>query len=307
MTGPAEAWLLLFLLAAGLVAGAMASLAMGHLLGDAWVPPVRPALEAAVRAAPLLLPMALPVLLLVDRLYPWAGEGAAALDPVHAAWFSPWAFSARVLGALALWAALGRWLLRGPRDGNRPVRAGAALLVLVPSTGLALQDLALSRDAAWFGSLQGFALALGGAAAALAGAVLLTLLRRGLPREGRTVGLERALLTLGLSVLWIWFVQYVVVWAGNLPEEAAWYLRRTEGAWLLLKLGVAVPALLGAILLSLVPRWRAWRLGAVCALLLLQHAAQLAWVVLPAAPGARPAALADRAWGGPSPALAAGP
>lgn len=282
MTLFAEAWLLLFLLAAGLVAGALAALAMGHLLGDDWLRPVRPGLEAAARAAPLLLPLSLPVLLLLERLYPWAV--AAPADPVHAAWFAPAFFAARVLGALALWAALGRWLLAGWSGALHPRRAGAVLLFLVPTAGVAAQDLALSRDLSWFGSLQGFALVIGAASAALAGATLAALLWRGLPRPESLDGLERALLTLGMAVLWLWFVQFVVAWAGNLPEEAAWYGRRGEGVWFWIKFGFALPALLTAIALSLVPQWGAWRLGAVCALLFAHHAAQVAWVVVPDSP-----------------------
>lgn len=290
MTLLAEAWLLLFLLAAGLAAGAIAALAMGHLLGDAWLRAVRPGLEAAARAAPLLLPLSLPVLLLMGRLYHWVAS--PPVDPVHAAWFAPAFFAARVLGALALWTALGRWLLAGDRGALHPRRAGVVLLLLLPTAGVAAQDLALSRDLSWFGSLQGFALMVGAAAAALAGAAFMALLRRGLPHPENLDGLERALLTLGMAVLWLWFVQFVVAWAGNLPEEAAWYGRRGEGIWFWVKFGLALPALLAAIALSLAPRWRAWRLGAVCALLFAHHAAQVAWVVVPDSPALRAAVAA---------------
>ncbi|RYJ00373.1 MAG: hypothetical protein EON47_14020 [Acetobacteraceae bacterium] len=260
-----------FLLAAGLTLGALVALALGHLLGEAWLAPLRPPLAAMARAAPVLLPLALPLLLAVPALYPWAAA------PDASGWYQPDVFRLRGLAVLLLWAWLG-WLLARPVVRGRT--AGAALLLLVLTGSLAMEDWALSRDQAWTGSLQGLALLVEQAGTAIALATLLAL-RHGLPDEDARTGLERALLTFGLATLWLWFVQYIVVYAGNLPHEAAWYLRRSVGAWGWVKLGLALPALLAAIGLALVPQWRPWRLAAVGGLLVAQHLAHLAWVVRP--------------------------
>lgn len=281
----AEAWLPAFLLAAGLTAGALVVLALGHLLGEAWLAPLRPPLAAMARAAPLLLALALPLLLAVPLLYPWA----ATPDP--GGWYQPTPFRLRSLAVLLLWAGLGRLLARRRVPGWA---AGGALLLLVLTGALAMEEWALSRDQGWTGSLQGLALLVEQAGAAMALATLLAL-RHGMPDEEARTGLERALLSFGLATLWMWFVQYIVVYAANLPQEAAWYLRRSAGLWGWVKLGLALPALLAAIGLALVPQWRRWRLAAVSALLLVQHLAHLAWVVRPDAAlsgGATPA-LAD--------------
>ena len=83
------------------------------------------------------------------------------------------------------------------------------------------------------------------------------------------------------------FTQFLVVYAADIPAEASWYLRRSEGAWGVLKLGVALPALLGAVALAVVPQWQNWRLFLVASLLLVNHLANLFWTVRPeAAPGA---------------------
>ena len=47
----AEAWLLLFLLLAGVSLGALLALAMGRLLAEEWVAPVERPLAVAARAA----------------------------------------------------------------------------------------------------------------------------------------------------------------------------------------------------------------------------------------------------------------
>jgi len=273
VTALAEAWLLGFLLAATLGAGALAVFSAGILLQERWVEPLRPVLGAAAGAAWLLIPFALPLLPVLDRLYPWT-DGAKAI-----------AVPAAGAAILALWALLGRLLAR---PAPTRWRAGAALLLVALSAAIGFEDWALSRDPGWVGSLHGIALMVGGAAAVLSLAVL----GRGEPKDltART-GLERALLTLGIFALWLWFVQFLTVWAADLPAEAAWYLRRQEGGWFWLKAAVAVPALLGAIALSALPQWRPWRMRLVCALLVVQHAALVLWTVRPDAPLAPGAAL----------------
>ncbi|MBV1799932.1 hypothetical protein [Siccirubricoccus sp. G192] len=294
--GPAllEAWLFAFLFWASLALGSLGALAIGHLLKEEWLRPVRGPLEAAARTMPLLAVMAVPVLLGLAQLYPWAGPGGGAvLEGPRALWLQPWPFRLRAAGFLALWIGLA-WLLARP---GRPDRRLSALVfaLLLPSVTLAAQDWSLSRDPAWFGSLQGIAAWVEGLAGALAAATL-TALARGTPsREESMVGLERALLTLALAVLWLWFTQYIVVWMADLPAEAGWYLRRMRGGWAWMGLGLAVPALLAAILLAAPPRHGPWRMGLVCALLLVQHAAHLWWVVRPDAPLALPPAWLDAA------------
>lgn len=289
--GPAalEAWLPAFMLWAGLVIGALATLMIGHLLNEAWLQPVRPELEAAARTAPLLALLALPVLLGLEGLYPWAMPGEARLEGPPGVWFSADAFRIRSALTLAILIGLG-WLVARP--GTHVGRSALGLAILLPTGSIAAQDWALSRDIEWFGSLQGSAMFIEQLAAALAGAVLLSLVRQGHPEQHRVAALERALLTLALLTLWLWFVQFVVVWMADLPAEAAWYLRR-DGGWAWLKGGIILPALVAAIVLAIPPRSGPVRLGAVCGLLLVQHIGHLWWLVRPDSPLGAPALWLD--------------
>lgn len=274
MTALAETWLLLFLLLAGAGHGAALALAIGRLLDEAWPAALAPTLRPLARHAPALaLLAALPLPWFAPLLFDWDGG----------AWSSPGAVMGRTLLVLALWWALGRWLT-APGDGRG--RGGAALVILAATGPLAWQDWALSRDASWTGSVQGFAL-MAEQAAAVLGLAALRAWRAAPPAdEAARTGIERALLALALAVLWLWFTQYLVAWAANLPPEAAWYARRAEGPWGVVKLGLALPALLGAAALAVVPQWAPWRLRAVGALLLLHHLANLLWLVRPEARGA---------------------
>ncbi len=286
--GPAlaEAWLTGFLLWAHIGVGAVGVLALGHLLREAWLAPVRLPLEAAARSLPLLLLLALPVLLLPEHLYPWAADPTLPADHPRAVLLQPWFFQLRGGACLLVWALLG-WRLARP--GPHPRLSVLALVLLLPTTTLAGFDWVLSRDITWYASLQGFSMWVAGLAAALAAAILAA---RTHPDSDGLPGLERALLTLALAVLWLWFTQFIVVWMADVPEEAGWYLRRL-GDWRWVQLGVALPALLLAIALAAPPDHGRWRMVAVCWLLLVQFAAHLWWVVRPDAPLAQPAIWLD--------------
>ena len=288
-----EAWLIAFLLWSGLAVGALGALAIGHLLNEAWLKPVRAPLEAAACTMPLVALMALPVLAAPEMLYPWAGATPPPMPGPRAAWLSPWGFRLRGVVALAVWVGLALLLTRPGRV--RPGMAALALALLAPTATLAAQDWALSRDASWWGGLQGFVFWVESTTSALAAAALVRLARGGMPggETGPGEALERGLLALGLTTLWLWFVQFLIVWMADLPAEAGWYLRRAEGGWLWLKLGVAVPCLLLALGLATPPRHRPWRLAAVCLLLLAGRVAHLWWMVRPDAPLALPAAWLD--------------
>jgi hypothetical protein len=289
-----EAWLTAFLVWTGIAVGALGALAIGHLLREDWLDPVRAPLEAAARTVPLLLIAAVPLLAGLDLLYPWAGPSPTGMPAVRAAWLSPLPFGLRTVLGLVLWSVLAWWLTR-PGAGKR--RSAIVLALLLPSVTLAAQDWVLSRDPSWWGSLQGFAVWVEGLMAALALAALASLARGTMPEGASAAGeaLERGLLALGLAAIWLWFVQFITVWMADLPREAAWYLRRSAGGWSWLMLGMAVPALLAGLALAAPPRYRPWRMAAVCLLLLLAHGANLWWVVRPDAPGAHPPVLLDAA------------
>lgn len=276
-----EAWLTGFVLWVGVAVGAIGMLMVGHLLGGDWLGAMRPELEAAARTTPLLALLALPVLIDLRHLYPWATPGVEGAMPVGlASWLDPTAFRIRAAISLALWVALA-WAITRP--GRRPWTAGIGLLLLALSAASAAQDWVMSRDPTWFGSLQGMAFVVEQFAAATAAAVLAMLVRTGWqrPPPERATGLERALLTLAIATLWLWFVQFVVVWAADIPAESAWYLRRSGGLWLWLKFGIALPAICAAIAFAAPPDWRVWRFAFVSVLLLVQHVGHMAWVLWP--------------------------
>ncbi len=273
-----EAWLFAFVALAGLAAGALGLLMIGHLLGSYWLSPVRDELEAAAVTMPLLAILALPLLLGLDRLYPWA-EGTAHL-PIPAPrqlYFEPGFVLVRSAVYLAAWIALAFWVVR---PGEHRGRSAVGLAVLAPTATLAAIDWVMSRDPEWWSSLFGFAYAESQLLPALAGAVLITILRPDRPDEKRLRSMERALMTLALLTLWLWFVHFLTARMANLPGEVDWYIARWE-RWGWAMLFVVLPFLILGIFLLLPPIVGGFLLRGAVALLIAHHVGHMAWLVNP--------------------------
>ncbi len=274
-----EAWYFVFILAFGFVVGGLGLLMIGHLMSEEWLNPIRSEAEAAALTAPLLAALALPLAFSLEGLYPWAGDAAPHLPPGRATYLSSALFLTRSALYLAVWTALALWVTR-----TRHLRRASAigLAVLAPTATFAANDWVLSREPLWWSGLYGFSFAVSQLLAALAGAILISLLRPEHPSAVRMQSLERALLTLALLALWVWFAPFLIVWLGNLPQEAAWYLART-GPWLWPLLGVALPALVLAVVILVPPGFGRRTMIAGSALLVLHHAGHMLWLLGPAA------------------------
>jgi hypothetical protein len=271
----AEPWFIAFVLLAGIVMGSLGLLMIGHLMSEEWLAPVRSEAEAAALTAPALFIVAVPLLPALGEIYPWAAGLRPDLPRPRAEFLTAPFFLARGALYLAVWTSLALWIART----GQPRRASAVgLALLVPTATFAGNDWVLSRDPSWWSSLFGFGFAVSQLLAALAGSILLSLLRPEHPSAVRMKSVERALLTLALLTLWIWFVQFVIVWLANIPDEAAWYLARS-GARLWLLIGVALPALLAAVFILAPPGFGRRTMITGSALLLLQHVAHLLWML----------------------------
>jgi hypothetical protein len=272
---PVAAWFIVFVLLAGLVVGSLGLLMIGHLMSEEWLTPVRSEAEAAALTAPCLFVVAVPLLPALGDIYPWAAGVPLALPRPRAAFLTTPFFLARGALYLAVWSALALWIARTVE----PRRASAVgLALLAPTAAFAANDWILSRDPSWWSSLFGFGFSVSQLLAALAGGILVSLLRPEHPSPDRMRSLERALLTLALLTLWIWFVQFIIVWLANLPHEAAWYLDRWADRSRIL-VGIALPALLAAIFILAPPGFGRRTMIAGSALVLLHHVAHLLWLL----------------------------
>jgi hypothetical protein len=92
-------------------------------------------------------------------------------------------------------------------------------------------------------------------------------------------------LLLTFTLLWAYFSisQLLIIWSGNLPEETTYYLRRTEGAWLVLGSFLVGLQFLAHFLCLLsgrakrTPHLLMW----VCVLIFVMRIVDIFWTVVP--------------------------
>ncbi|MBO0723457.1 MAG: hypothetical protein J2P41_21715, partial [Blastocatellia bacterium] len=95
--------------------------------------------------------------------------------------------------------------------------------------------------------------------------------------------LGKLLLTLVMVWAYFSFSQLLIIWSGNLPEEIPWYLRRFEGNWRYIGIGLILfyfflPFLL---LLSRDLKRSSRRLVGVAWLIILMRMVDLLWTIVP--------------------------
>src|SRR5205814_9897649 len=98
-------------------------------------------------------------------------------------------------------------------------------------------------------------------------------------------------LLLAFTAFWAYmaFSQYMLIWAGNLPEEVQWIVVRSRGVWQPIGIVILVGhfVLPFFVLLSRDVKRSAPALAAVAAWMLVIHYVDLYWVVMPAAAASR--------------------
>jgi hypothetical protein len=303
-----RAYLVGWIYCVGIAFGSLALAMLNHLVGGGFLLVVRRQLEAATRTIPVLLAAAVPLFFWLPRLYSWADPAKVKVDPVlqwkvHS-YLTPRGYIIRLLLYFAIAWLLARRINRLSLEQDRTADAGLARRMrMISGPGLVIYCLAatfasvdwlMSIEAHWSSTMYGFYLivsqALSGLTFAIVVAFLLSRSEPMAPVMVRKHFHDYGKLYLALTMLWtyICFSQFLIIWAGNLPEEIFWYRHRILSGWGVVA-GVVVWchfALPFALLLSRDfkrrPRWLAMLAG----WLLLMRLVDLFWQVEPAYVGA---------------------
>jgi len=262
-----SSYLFAWLLFLGLALGGMANLMLHNLSGGAWGSAVRPTFVAAARLVPLAALLGIPVLVAMRHLYP-IGESV---------WFSAPFFAARSIAYLALWSAFGLWLR------SSVAWSAIGLIVYVFTMSLAATDWIAALVPQWYSTGFGLVVAIGQMLGAMALAVAHAGLRA--ERTDRQVFLDLGNLLLMYVMTWAYlaFMQFLIVWVGNLPREIAWYLPRLQTGWVALGVILVVFHFFAplAILLFRSAKRSPLLLGSLAAALLAVHVIDVYWLVAP--------------------------
>lgn len=274
------AYLIAWITLAAIPIGGLLILATTYLVRRAWTDDLHPILIATTSSLPLCGVLFVPVLLGQSLLYPVAA--GAVVPAFKAAYLAPWAFALRTIAYFAIWSLFAARLARAWEDSARMNRAASVTLIVASLTiSLAGIDWLESLNADFHSSIYGLLFLSFTLMSSLAFAIGFGLLSARRIRSTRGYGG----LFLGTLLLWGYLhaMQYIVIWAGNIPDEVTWYLDRARGGWqyvtALLALGQFVAPFL-LLLSAYVRRDRRW-LFSICAATLILRGVEAALLALP--------------------------
>ncbi len=298
-----QSYLFAYLFWLGISLGCLAWLLVQYIASGGWGVVIRPFLESSALLVGLMALLFIPLLLGLDRLYAWTSPEAVANDALLAhkrTYLNAPFFMGRALLYFVVWGGsvwlISRWALAREETGapalvDRLRRFSApAFAAYGLSVTFASFDWLMSLDPHWFSTIFGVLVAAGQAVAGLA--FVITVLAYLVDAEplarfvSRQHWLDLGNLLFAAMLFWsyIAFMQFFIIWSGNLPEEVLWYLHRLEGGWQWLAIALVVLhfAVPFALLLSGQVKRNPRRLAGVALLLLAAQLLHLYWMVAPA-------------------------
>ena len=277
-SGAMHGYLAAWLVAAALPLGALPCVLLFDLVG---IPIGTSGLAIELRRMLWLMPLA--GLLLIPVLAAHGSEFPHATLPSEFGrwWLAPAPMIVRSVGYFVIWSVFALAFATPPRvaDGRRGL-ALAGLALHLPLITLAAVDWAMATEAGWSSGLFGLLFLSSQMVFALAAAVLLA----GGPWR-RAAGSAAATLLLIASAVWLFlqFMQFLVMWSADRPDQVIWYIHRDADAgrtieWIGFIGGFVLP---GALLAALGWHRRPGVTAGVAALLLIVHGLEMFWLVTP--------------------------
>jgi len=297
-----QSYLMAYMLCLGVTLGCLALGMVHQLSGGAWGVVARRPIGAAARVLPVMTLLFLPIVFGMRHFYPWTHADLVARDEVLQAkqlYLNIPFFLIRAAVYFIAWNAvsffLNAWSLEqdrtdDPQIARRMQRLSAGGLVAYGLTiTFASFDWLMSLEPHWFSTIYGV-LIIGGQG--LTGLAFLIIV---LVWLGRRPPLDRIIvpahfhdlgnLLLAFVMLWAYFSfsQYLITWAGNLPEEIAWYLHRQHTSWRIVGAGLvlfhfAVPF---ALLLSRTVKREPQMIVKVAIGIMIVRLVDLFWLIAP--------------------------
>jgi hypothetical protein len=247
-----SAYLTVYVAWLGLALGCMAILMLYHLVGGAWGTVIRRILEAGMMTLPLMAVLFIPILLNLRRLYDWARPDALAKDPKLAdiahTYLNFNGILIRAIVYFGLWILMAVLLNRWSTEQDNPESRGQStlrfralsapgLVIYSLSISFALIDWVMSLQARWISTIYGLIFIAGQALAAFCFVVVIeSILGKRKPMSEYLTPTEvhdHGKFMLAFVMVWAYFnfSQWLIIWAGNLPEEIPWFFRRMHGGW----------------------------------------------------------------------------
>ena len=249
-----RSWLLGFIFWGGIGLGCLGILMLQYLTGGAWGVVIRRILEAGSRTLPIIILMFIPLAIGVytHKFYEWTILPPTEHIMEHRGiYMTTWFWIVRSLIYFAFFGVmvllLNKWSLDQERtttvEESRLVLerasrfSGPTLVIYALVVTFATVDWMLMLDAHWFSTIWGLLFIAGWALSCYCFCVMvLAFLSDKAPMDtviGKRHFHDLGKLMLALVMVWAYFnfSQFLIIWAGNLPEETGWWLTRMKGGW----------------------------------------------------------------------------
>jgi hypothetical protein len=300
-----SAYLAGFMFWLGLSLGCMAILMLYHLVGGAWGTVIRRILESGMMTLPMMAILFLPILFHLPRLYFWARPDVLSdprtdpkiLDIAHS-YLNFNGTLIRYILYFVIWIAMAYFLNRWSTEQDSVAGQSTLRFRAISSIGLviysltisfAVIDWVMSLQARWISTIYGLIFVAGEALSAFCFCVVIeSILSKSKPMSDYLTDTEvhdHGKLMLAFVMVWTYFnfSQWLIIWAGNLPEEIPWYIRRMNGGWeyvglFLVLFQFAIPF---AMLLSRQLKRKARTLAPLALWIMLMRVVDIIWHIEP--------------------------
>jgi hypothetical protein len=238
----------------GVTLGSMVILMIRHLTGGGWGTVIRRILGAAMRCVPLMTILFVPILFGLPRLYIWARPLDSIADKhlrehlqeITKSYLSVNAFIVRTAIYFIIWNLLSFFLTKWSREQDQPpvrdnsrfkILSGPGIILYAFTVSFAAIDWVMSLDPSWISTIYGLVILIGQLLAAMCFAVVVEriLVRYKPMSEWLKPDFVQDHGKWMLTFIMVWayfnFSQWLIIWAGNLPDEITWYMRRLNGGW----------------------------------------------------------------------------
>jgi hypothetical protein len=255
-----RAYLLAFMDWLGVALGSMAIIMIRHLTGGGWGVVIRRVQGAAMRTLPVLTVLFIPILIAVaqHRVYLWAMPLASVSDQhirehlaknsfVTASYLNFSGFLIRAVIYFAIWNVLSFLLSKWSKEADSPTSrdntarfkrlSGPGLILYAFTISFAAIDWVMSLDPTWISTIFGLIILIGEVLAAMCFAVFVERILYDYKPMSELLKPEfvhdhgKWMLTFIMVWAYFSFSQWLIIWAGNLPNEITFYLKRLSGGW----------------------------------------------------------------------------
>jgi hypothetical protein len=244
----------------GVTLGSMAIVMIRHLTGGGWGTVIRRVLGAAMRTLPIMAILFIPIIIgvLQHQMYPWLKPLEAIPSPhvrehlekhgfIKDAYLNPKGFIVRAIIYIVIWNLLSFLLsmwskqtdkLNAPDNTQKfKAVAGPGLILYAFTISFAAIDWVMSLDPSWISTIFGLIILAGELLSAICFAIVVERILVDYKPMSEMLRPDfvhdHGKWTLTFIMLWAYFSfsQWLIIWAGNLPNEITFYLKRIQGGW----------------------------------------------------------------------------